>query len=335
VETNSNTVDLREAPDSQSSKDKESSEPGDEDFETARHDTPKRHHLQEDEEGVGLDRANTQSYIDAQLMFEMSSAVQRANSENPVHAQRENQSRKSSAAIETPSPGSLFLHESEDHETSEFETGESVVEESEQSESQSEPQIPASVTRRSPKVFVPAAFRSPPAPESARPNQLLPAFTSSAPTPKKTHPAPKPSTHAQGAASVPARTSTNSASPPSSAEAAPSDDLVTRWRRAHARQGTAPELVKIAYRATSGDLPLAEEVLDALVAGESIPTDMRGVWTVGEDRAMAQGAERDLDRLLKKHGRESFEGRKEFLQLFDGEDKDLGEVESTSDIEEE
>jgi telomeric repeat-binding factor 2-interacting protein 1 len=75
-------------------------------------------------------------------------------------------------------------------------------------------------------------------------------------------------------------------------------------------------------------------VLDALVAGESIPTDMRGVWTAAEDLAMAQGAARDLARLLKKHGRGSSEARKEFLQLFDEEDKDVDEVEFTGVIEE-
>lgn len=61
------------------------------------------------------------------------------------------------------------------------------------------------------------------------------------------------------------------------------------------------------------DPDLADKVLDQLIAGKGIPEDIPGVWTRWDDKCMEGKDARDIERVLKKHGMELFEGRWDYL----------------------
>ena len=66
-------------------------------------------------------------------------------------------------------------------------------------------------------------------------------------------------------------------------------------------------------------LGLADVVLAKLEENGELPADVRGVWTGEDDRALESADARDVQRVLKKHGQEGFEGRWRFLRNWRGE----------------
>jgi telomeric repeat-binding factor 2-interacting protein 1 len=63
------------------------------------------------------------------------------------------------------------------------------------------------------------------------------------------------------------------------------------------------------------DPNLADKVLEYLVAGKGIPTDMRGVWTAEDDARLEGTDARAVDRIHEKHGRDLMVARWEYLEF--------------------
>lgn len=70
-----------------------------------------------------------------------------------------------------------------------------------------------------------------------------------------------------------------------------------------------------ALRCTTMDPDLARQVLRHLVAGQGIPDDIPGVWTVEDDRHLEGGNARHVERVLEKHGDRYVGTRGEYLGL--------------------
>lgn len=70
-----------------------------------------------------------------------------------------------------------------------------------------------------------------------------------------------------------------------------------------------------ALRCTTMDPDLAQQVLQHLVAGQGIPDDIPGVWTVEDDRHLEGGNARHVERVLEKHGDHYVGTRGEYLGL--------------------
>ncbi|KAL4908985.1 hypothetical protein BDW74DRAFT_174206 [Aspergillus multicolor] len=85
-------------------------------------------------------------------------------------------------------------------------------------------------------------------------------------------------------------------------EEAPKQDL-DAWIETRLRMGKGDEnQILDALQCTSMDGKLADKVLDSLVAGKGIPTDMRGVWTAQDDRDVEAQETRNIQRVIEKHG---------------------------------
>ncbi|KAL4955315.1 TRF2-interacting telomeric protein/Rap1 C terminal domain-containing protein [Aspergillus filifer] len=78
-------------------------------------------------------------------------------------------------------------------------------------------------------------------------------------------------------------------------------------------KGTEEQIIE-AIQCTSMDPELADKVLESLVAGKGIPTDMRGVWTAEDDENLEAQDSREVQRVLEKHG-DLFSSRWEYLQM--------------------
>ncbi|KAL4943644.1 TRF2-interacting telomeric protein/Rap1 C terminal domain-containing protein [Aspergillus oleicola] len=78
-------------------------------------------------------------------------------------------------------------------------------------------------------------------------------------------------------------------------------------------KGTEEQIIE-AIQCTSMDPQLADKVLESLVAGKGIPTDMRGVWTAEDDEYLEAQDSRDVQHVLEKHG-DLFKSRWEYLQM--------------------
>lgn len=50
------------------------------------------------------------------------------------------------------------------------------------------------------------------------------------------------------------------------------------------------------------DPDLADVVLDSLLAGHGMPTEMRGVWTAEDDECLEAQDSREIQRVIEKHG---------------------------------
>ncbi|KAL2822000.1 TRF2-interacting telomeric protein/Rap1 C terminal domain-containing protein [Aspergillus granulosus] len=70
-----------------------------------------------------------------------------------------------------------------------------------------------------------------------------------------------------------------------------------------------------ALQCTSMDPDLADTVLESLVAGKGIPTNMRGVWTAEDDSCIDAQDSRAIQRVFDKHGSDLFNARWEYLGL--------------------
>ncbi|RDW81163.1 putative transcription factor Rap1 [Aspergillus mulundensis] len=90
---------------------------------------------------------------------------------------------------------------------------------------------------------------------------------------------------------------------------------IDAWIDTRLRMGKGKEDQIIeALQCTSMDPGLADKVLDSLIAGKGIPTDMRGVWTAQDDRDVEAQDTRDIQRVIKKHG-DLFDYRWEYLNM--------------------
>ncbi|KAL4804509.1 Rap1 Myb domain-containing protein [Aspergillus unguis] len=90
-------------------------------------------------------------------------------------------------------------------------------------------------------------------------------------------------------------------SPPRFQESPKQD--VDSWIDERLRMGKGSEEQIInALCCASMDPTLADVVLDSLVSGSGIPTDMRGVWTEEDDRCLEAADTRDIQRIIEKHG---------------------------------
>jgi telomeric repeat-binding factor 2-interacting protein 1 len=80
-------------------------------------------------------------------------------------------------------------------------------------------------------------------------------------------------------------------------------------------KATSEEQVIQALQCTSMDPNLADKVLEYLVAGKGIPTEMRGVWTAEDDACLEGTDAREVERIHQKHGRDLVEARFEYLEF--------------------
>lgn len=132
--------------------------------------------------------------------------------------------------------------------------------------------------------------------------------SSSLPTfPSQSH--PDPTTATSTAAAVPKTDNqTNSDSDTTELRA---------WIQTHLQRNVPSKLITQALKATTMDPILAKNVLDHLVQGRGIPSDMAGVWTEQDDEDLRGNDGRRVKRVTEKHGMEAFEERWEFLEEWD------------------
>lgn len=90
------------------------------------------------------------------------------------------------------------------------------------------------------------------------------------------------------------------------------------WIDSHVADGMEAEDVALALKCTSMEADLAEEILPYLAKHKSIPSDLRGVWTEEDDKDLDASDARNITRLEKKHGKEGFDARWEFLRIYRG-----------------
>lgn len=107
---------------------------------------------------------------------------------------------------------------------------------------------------------------------------------------------------------------------PSSPDPGPEEPIekdIDAWIDDRLRTGKADNEEQIieALCCTSMDPYLADKVLDYLVAGKGIPDNMAGVWTAEDDECIEAQESRPIERVLKKHGSESFNSRWEYLRM--------------------
>ena len=105
--------------------------------------------------------------------------------------------------------------------------------------------------------------------------------------------------------------------PERSPEDANPDQDIDEWIDVRLRTGKAKSEKQIldVLRCTTMDPGLADQVLDYLASGRSIPQNKRGVWTVEDDRALEGTDARDIERILKKHGPDLSNARFEYLEM--------------------
>ncbi|KAN0068350.1 TRF2-interacting telomeric protein/Rap1 - C terminal domain containing protein [Elaphomyces granulatus] len=92
---------------------------------------------------------------------------------------------------------------------------------------------------------------------------------------------------------------------------------IDEWIDVRLRTGKAKSEKQIldVLRCTTMDPGLADQVLDYLASGRSIPQNRRGVWTAEDDRALEGTDARDIERVLKKHGPDLYNARFEYLEM--------------------
>ncbi|KAL5339429.1 TRF2-interacting telomeric protein/Rap1 C terminal domain-containing protein [Aspergillus crustosus] len=170
-----------------------------------------------------------------------------------------------------------------------------------------------STALRRPAVVVPLAPRI---------SEKEPSHIEAPPSPKRPKITPKPSP-AKTTASEPVRDISigiDSAFlelpflPPSpEADEAPAEN-VDSWIEDRLSMGKGSEAQIIeALQCTSLDTDLADKVLESLVAGKGIPTDMPGVWTAQDDEGVEAQDTREIERVLEKHGQGFFAARWDYL----------------------
>ena len=95
------------------------------------------------------------------------------------------------------------------------------------------------------------------------------------------------------------------------------DQDIDEWIDVRLRTGKAKSEKQIldVLRCTTMDPGLADQVLDYLASGRSIPQNKRGVWTAEDDRALEGTDARDIERILKKHGPDLYNARFEYLEM--------------------
>lgn len=100
-------------------------------------------------------------------------------------------------------------------------------------------------------------------------------------------------------------------------EESESEKNIDAWVDKRLQTGKAKNVVQVieALRCTSMDPHLADQVLEHLVAGKGIPQNTPGIWTPEDDKAMEGIEARGIERVLDKHGRDSFNARWEYLSL--------------------
>lgn len=91
---------------------------------------------------------------------------------------------------------------------------------------------------------------------------------------------------------------------------------IDTWIDAQVARGKADESTVIAaLRCTSMDPELAETVLERWDTKNGMPEDMPGVWTAEDDQCLEGEDARDIERVLKKHGKDSVNSRWEYLRM--------------------
>lgn len=90
------------------------------------------------------------------------------------------------------------------------------------------------------------------------------------------------------------------------------------WIQMHFQRNIPSNLVTQALKSTTMDPILAKDVLDHLVQGRGIPSDVAGIWTEQDDKDLRGNDGRRIKRLTEKHGAQAFEKRWEFLEEWDG-----------------
>lgn len=90
---------------------------------------------------------------------------------------------------------------------------------------------------------------------------------------------------------------------------------ISSWVQAQVAKGADISTVLDALRHTSMEPVLAKKLLKILTAGESVPENMRGVWTEEDDRCLESQDARDVERMTKKHGDRLFQARWEYLEM--------------------
>lgn len=74
------------------------------------------------------------------------------------------------------------------------------------------------------------------------------------------------------------------------------------WISTHQGQNIPLNTITHALKCTSMDPVLAEVVLNSLVEGKGVPTDVSGVWTEEDDDDLHAADKRRVERVLEKHG---------------------------------
>lgn len=90
------------------------------------------------------------------------------------------------------------------------------------------------------------------------------------------------------------------------------------WIQMHFQRNVPSNLVTQALKSTTMDPILAKDVLDHLVDGRGIPSDVAGIWTEQDDKDLRGNDGRKVKRVTEKHGAQAFEERWEFLEEWDG-----------------
>lgn len=101
--------------------------------------------------------------------------------------------------------------------------------------------------------------------------------------------------------------------PPSSPEPEEESADLDEWIDARLSNASTEQVLE-ALRCTSMNPSLADKVLDIIVSGKGIPSNMPGVWTPEDDKCIEGNDARSIGRLLDKHG-PFFNIRWEYLSL--------------------
>ncbi|EED23085.1 transcription factor Rap1, putative [Talaromyces stipitatus ATCC 10500] len=91
-------------------------------------------------------------------------------------------------------------------------------------------------------------------------------------------------------------------------------EALEAWIQKRIDDGRNSDHILLALSCTSMNAELADKVLDLLNAGKGIPTDMPGVWTEEDDKALTGQDGRAMERVMQKHGSEAFDERWQFLE---------------------
>lgn len=94
------------------------------------------------------------------------------------------------------------------------------------------------------------------------------------------------------------------------------DAQTEAWINSQVTQGISVDHVITAWKATSMDTGLAEDVLKFVRKNGEMPKDKRGVWTETDDEDLGATDARKIQRLESKHGRDCLTARWEFLDFY-------------------